>query len=347
MAKVGVISRMAAKAVAIGMAAAWATMAAGQSVPASVTPIVIDDKTADINVSEWLKRLHDASRQRSFMGTFVVSAGSAFSSARIWHACDGVDQVERVETLTGAPRSTFRRNDQVVTFLPESRVAVSEKRESLGLFPNILKTDANTIASFYRVKAIGRDRVAGHEADVAQLNPVDSWRYGYRVWTEKKSGLVVKMQTLNGEGLVMEQAAFSELQLSSPVSMAALTQMMGETDGYRLEKTDLVKTTAAAEGWVMKTEVPGFKSLSCLRRPDQKRADRSHTNTIQWVFSDGLATVSIFIEDYDPRHHVRPGLWVLGATHTLKRRMAHWWLTIVGEVPPATLAAFAHGLDRK
>lgn len=347
MAKVGVISRIIVRAVAICLAAASATMASSQSLPAPVSSAVGDDKAADINVGEWLKRLHDASRQRAFVGTFVVSAGSAFSSARIWHACDGIDQVERVESLTGVPRSTFRRNDQVVTFLPESRVAVSEKRESLGLFPNILQTDANTIASFYRVKAIGRDRVAGHEADVAQLNPVDGWRYGYRVWTEKKSGLVVKLQTLSGDGRVMEQAAFSELELGSRVSMAALTQMMGDTDGYRLEKTDLVKTTAAAEGWVMKTEVPGFKSLSCLRRPDQKRVDMSHTNTIQWVFSDGLATVSVFIEDYDPRHHVRPGLWVLGATHTLKQRMAHWWLTIVGEVPPATLAAFAQGLDRK
>lgn len=347
MAKLGVISRIVAKSIAIAVVAASATMASGQVTPASVSPVVSDEKAADINVGEWLKRLHDASRQRAFVGTFVVSAGSAFSSARIWHACDGVDQVERVVSLTGAPRSTFRRNDQVVTFFPESRVAVTEKRESLGLFPNILQTDANTIASFYRVKAVGRDRVAGHEADVAQLSPVDGWRYGYRVWTERKSGLVVKLQTFNGDGRVMEQATFSELQLGTPVSMAGLTQMMSETDGYRIEKTDLVKTTAAAEGWVMKNEVPGFKSMSCLRRPDQKRVDKSQANTIQWVFSDGLATVSIFIEDYDPQRHVQPGIWVLGATHTLKRRMAHWWLTVVGEVPPATLAAFAHGLDRK
>lgn len=347
MAKLGVISRTVAKSIAIALVAALATMASGQTAPASVSTVVGDEKAADINVSDWLKRLHDASRQRSFVGTFVVSAGSAFSSARIWHACDGTDQVERVESLTGAPRSTFRRNDQVVTFFPESRVAVTEKRESLGLFPNILQTDANTIASLYRVKAIGRDRVAGHEAEVTQLSPVDGWRYGYRVWTEKKSGLVVKLQTFNGDGRVMEQATFSELQLGTPVSMAALTQMMGDTEGYRIEKTDLVKTTAAVEGWLMKAEVPGFKSLSCLRRPDPKRVDKSHANTIQWVFSDGLATVSIFIEDYDPLHHVQPGIWVLGATHTLKRRMAHWWLTVVGEVPPATLAAFAHGLDRK
>jgi len=72
------------------------------------------------NVSEWLSRMHDASRGRSYVGTFVILINNGgMSSARIWHASDGDVQVERVESLTGAPRSVFRRNEQVVTFLPE------------------------------------------------------------------------------------------------------------------------------------------------------------------------------------------------------------------------------------
>ena len=44
---------------------------------------------------------------------FVVSSNTgSMSSARIWHACEGDLQVERVESLTGAPRSTFRRNEK-------------------------------------------------------------------------------------------------------------------------------------------------------------------------------------------------------------------------------------------
>ena len=136
--------------------------------------------------------------QRNYVGTLVVSSGTgAMSSARIWHACRGDQQVERVDSLTGAPRSTFRRNEEVVTFLPETRVARTEKRESLALFPNLLKPDETSIPEFYAARRVGADRVAGFETDVVQLVPRDSLRFGYRIWSEKKTGLVVKLQTLD------------------------------------------------------------------------------------------------------------------------------------------------------
>ncbi len=270
------------------------------------------------------------------------------SSARIWHVCDGEQQMERVESLTGAPRSTFRRNEQVVTFLPESRVAVAEKRESLGLFPNLLHANDSSIAQFYGVRATGHERVAGFDADVLQFQPADSLRFGYRVWSEKKTGLVVKLQTLDGGGRVLEQAAFSELQLDVPVSMSKLTQMMGNTEGYQVEKPEMVKTTAAAEGWVLKQVVPGFKPMSCYKRlVGATGAGANHESTLQWVFSDGLASVSLFVEVYDARRHSQPGNQAVGATHMLTRRIGDWWLTVVGEVPPQTLVAFAQGLERK
>jgi sigma-E factor negative regulatory protein RseB len=324
------------------------TLVAAQTKSPSVAPMAVDGKVADRSVSDWLLRMHEASRQRAYVGTFVVSVGSAISSARIWHVCNGEQQMERVEALTGAPRSTFRHNDQVVTFLPESRVVVAEKRESLGLFPNFLQSNDSSIAQFYSAQATGRERVAGFETDMLQLRPADRLRYGYRVWTEKKTGLVVKLQTLDGDGHVLEQAAFSELQLDVPVSMAKLTQMMSNTEGYQVEKPEMIKTTASAEGWVLKDAVPGFKPMSCYRRlVGAVGADARHENTLQWIFSDGLASVSLFIELYSPRHHDQPGSLAMGATHTLTRRIGDWWLTAVGEVPPQTLAAFAQGLERK
>lgn len=323
------------------------TPVTAQTLSSSGVPAAVDAKVADRSVSEWLMRMHEASRRRAYIGTFVVTAGNAMSSARIWHVCDGEQQMERVESLTGAPRSTFRRNDQVVTFLPESRVAVAEKRESLGLFPNLLHSYDSSIAQFYSAQATGHERVAGFEADVVQLKPKDKLRFGYRIWTEKKSGLVVKLQTLAGDGHVLEQAAFSELQLDAPVSMAKLTKLMDNTEGYHVEKPGLVKTTAAAEGWMLKTAVPGFKPMSCYKRAVGAGANARHENTLQWIFSDGLASVSLFIEAYDAEQHAQPGTTAMGATHTLTRRIGDWWLTVVGEVPPQTLAAFAQGLERK
>jgi len=301
------------------------------------------------SISEWLLRMHEASRRRAYRGTLVVSSGGNMASSRIWHVCDGEQQIERVESLTGVPRSTFRRNDQVITFSPQTKVAVAEQRESLGLFPNLLQSTDNAIDQFYTVRQIGSERVAGFEADVVQIEPRDKLRFAYRVWSEKKTGLVVKLQTLDGQGRVLEEVAFSELQLDAPVSMNKLARMMANTEGYKVESPELSKTSAAAEGWQLKQPVPGFKPMSCLRRPAANGAAGANS-TLQWIFSDGLASVSLFIEVYERRRHGPEGLMAMGATHTLARRWSdksgEWWLTAVGEVPAQTLQAFVQGLER-
>ena len=73
-------------------------------------------------------------------------------------------------------------------------------------------------------------------------------------------------------------------------------------------------------------------------------------HTMQWTFSDGLASVSLFVEPYDAQRKPREVLLALGATYTLTRRLTDkdgdWWLTAVGEVPPQTLDAFAQSLVR-
>lgn len=316
---------------------------------------VAEALTAERSVSDWLLRMHEASRRRAYIGTFVVSSANTMASARIWHVCDGDQQMERVESLTGAPRSTFRRNDQVITFHADSKIALTEKRESLGLFPDLLKAGDSAIAQFYGARQVGAERVAGFDADIVQLVPKDNLRFGYRVWSEKKTGLVVKLQTLDTEGRVLEQSAFSELQMDAPVSMTKLTQMMGNVEGYKLEKPELVKTTALAEGWILKSAVPGFKPMSCFKRPVATGEGAGTDTAMQWIFSDGLASVSLFVEAFDKQRHAQEGLLSMGATQSLTRRLVDkaaskngdWWVTIVGEVPAQTLMNFAQGLERK
>jgi sigma-E factor negative regulatory protein RseB len=126
--------------------------------------------------------------------------------------------------------------------------------------------------------------------------------------------------------------------------MDKLSQMMAATDGWRVEKAEAVKTSAAVEGWHMKGAVAGFKPVSCYKRP--AAAVPLPRGSMQWIFSDGLASVSLFVEAYDRQRHTHEGLFSSGATQTLTRRIQDWWLTAVGEVPQQTLSAFAHNLER-
>ena len=313
----------------------------------SSTPATPATAAESRSLNDWLMRMHEASRRRAYVGTFVVSAGGSMTSAKIWHVCEGNQQVERVEMLTGAPRSIFRHNDQVLTFMPDHRLVRSEKRESLGLFPELLESADSHIADFYKVRSEGVDRVAGVEASIVALVPRDRLRFGYRVWTERKSGLVVKLQTLDTDGKLLEQAAFSELEIDAPVKMDKLLQMMGKVEGYRVEKPVLVKTTASAEGWAMKVPVAGFKSMSCYKRPVAAVNGAPAGEPLQWVFSDGLASVSVFVEPLDRQRQYRESTLSMGATQTMTRLLDPYWITVMGEVPMTTLVLFANGLEHK
>ncbi len=324
-------------AIGLLVAAAFASAQPPAGAPAGARP------AAERSLGEWLERMHVAALRHNYVGTFVVSSsGGAMSSARIWHACDGQRQVDRLENLTGAPRSTFRRDGEQLTLLPEQRLARVERREVPGRFPDLLKSGEAAVADFYSARQAGTDRVAGFDADMVLLSPRDALRYGYRIWSERRTGLVVKLQTLGPEGEVLEQSAFSELQLDAPLRVERLAQAMTAPEGWRVERIESVKINAGDEGWTLKAPVPGFKAVG-----SQRRRGPGGEGPLQWVFSDGLASVSLFLEPFDRQRHVQEGLMSSGATQTLTRRVQDSWVTAVGEVPPQTLRAFVQGLERR
>jgi sigma-E factor negative regulatory protein RseB len=250
------------------------------------------------------------------------------------------------------PRSVFRRNDQVITFLPQSRVAKIEKRDSLDMFPSLGRSGKSDIAAFYTARLVGEERVAGFDADVVLLQPRDALRFGYKVWSEKKTGLVITLQTLAPDGKVLEQAAFSELDMDAPVKVDKLAQLMAKTTGYKVVKPELVRTTAIHEGWQLKTAVAGFQPAGCYKRtvlPSGGTLPQSTApDNMQWTFSDGLATVSLFVEAFDAQRHTQEREMTMGATQMVMKRVGNdWWLTAVGEVPLPTLRLFAQSLERR
>ena len=327
------------------------TWAAGatRDASAAVAPGASGETTAPIqrNVAQWIERMHSAPCNRSYTGTFVVlSASGAMASSRIWHACDGQHQMERVEALSGTPRTTFRRNDEVRTFLSQTRVVRTDRREASGPFPRVPLVAGASIAQFYTTHALGEERVAGHIADGVWFKPNDTLRFGYRLWSEQSTGLVVKLQTLGTDGQVLEQAAFSELDLNAPVRVDQLMRLMDATAGYKVVDPEVVKTTAKAEGWALRQPVAGFVPVSCHRRTVSSAEDAQ--TVLQCLYSDGLASVSLFIESFDAQRHPKHSQAShMGATQWLGQPvLPDRWLTAVGEVPLQTLRLFAGQLER-
>ena len=194
---------------AFGLAAvAWSMLAfAPDALAQTSTPVLASE------VRAWLLRIHDAASRRNFQGTFIVSGGGGVASARIAHFCEGPNQFERIESLDGRQRKVFRHNDAVLTLWPGSRVAMIEQRGLLNSFPALLQAGDDGIADWYDVRADGVERIAGHEADVMIVKARDASRYGYRLWADRASGLLLRADVVGEHGGVLETSAFSDVAI--------------------------------------------------------------------------------------------------------------------------------------
>ena len=328
---------------------AWAGLA--QAGPACSQTVAAAAPTAPSEMRAWLLRIHDAASRRNFQGTFVVSGGGNVASARIAHFCEGSNQYERIESLDGRQRRVYRHNDVVHTVWPGSHVTMIERRGMLSSFPALLQAGDDGIADWYEVRAEGSERVAGHEANVLAIRARDGLRYGYRLWADRASGLLLRAEVVGERGDILETSAFSDVVIGIRPQPESVLSAMRKLEGQRVVRPILTPTRLEAEGWTMSRLAPGFRAVNCVSRqidsPGDASGDSPTPAVIQSIYSDGLTYVSVFIEPFRPTRHSKPMFAAIGATSTLAQRHGDWWVTIVGDTPPATLKMFAAALERR
>jgi sigma-E factor negative regulatory protein RseB len=328
----------------------WAALLATQCAHAQSALNSGDALVEKRETKAWLLRIQDAANKRNYQGTVIVSSGATVASSRISHYCEGRNQFERIDSLDGQTRHVVRQNEQIHTVWPQHRVAMVEQRDRMSSFPGLLQAGGDRLTEFYDLKLSGQERVAGREANVLMLRAKDGHRYGYRLWADKSTGLLLRTEVLTDAGSVLESSAFSEVTVGTHPPLENLLQPIRRLEGFRVSHPVLVPARLEAEGWSLKSGVPGFQQVSCIKRPADsplRASQASDQPRLQTVYSDGLTYVSIFIEPFHAERHTRPVQAALGATQTLMRRKGDWWITLMGDVPAPTLRLFADALERK
>lgn len=298
----------------------------------------------------WLERIGEASARVSFEGVLILGAGGRTTAARIAHYSDGRNQVERIEALDGPPRIVYRYNEQVKTVWPERQLASSGPYESLVGLGGLLRGAGGDVLRYYQVELIGRDRIAGRPARVLVLRPRDEWRLGHRFWADEASGLLLRAEVLGPQDRVLEWSALSSVDIGVAPQTEQVLQAMRRDDGLIVRQLPGVRTDAGREGWSIGSLPPGFRLVGAVNRPHTavvSAQEGAGPAMLQLVFSDGLTHASLFIEPADAARPRRESLSAVGATQTLVRRAGSWWLTAVGDVPPATLHALCGALRRE
>ncbi|HET9977179.1 MAG TPA: MucB/RseB C-terminal domain-containing protein [Burkholderiaceae bacterium] len=299
----------------------------------------------------WLLRMHQAARAKSYQGTLVVSASGLVSSSRVSHFGADNHSYERVEMQDGQPRVVLRHDDEVVTLWPQAKRARVEQRDAVALFPSVLTGSDEGLLERYDMVAEGPSRVAGHDASVFLLRPRDAARFAQRLWAEATSALLLRADVLGADGRVIETAAFTDVAIGIRAQPETVLGAMRKLDGYKVVRAAPQRTTLDAEGWRLAPPVAGFRQVSCVRRSFERAGEALNAGepveVLQAIFSDGLTHVSVFIEPMRAEGR-RAGHAAFGATHTLM--LPHGgghWLTVMGDVPLATLKKFAQALESR
>lgn len=286
-----------------------------------------------------LGRIQDAAQHQNYVGTFVYQEGAQMQSSRITHLAESSGELEKLEILDGKLREFIRHDDEVRCYIPDSKVVLVETNAKTDKFPALLTSPASDVEAHYVISRGPVERVAGRNCVLISLTPRDALRYGYRLWIDEQTSLLLKAQTVDQHGSVLEQVAFTDIQIGGHIDRAQLRPSSAATEGWRTETYSSEPVELEKQGWTLADQLPGFKEIREINR-----TFGSGRQVGQIVISDGLAAISIFIEPAGAPGQTE-GDAQKGPINIVSKRYGDHWLTIVGEAPRDTIHKVADSVE--
>lgn len=311
--------------------------------PARARPSV----AANADAHALLHRMNAALAQRNYIGTLRHDRNGRSETLRIIHRVRNGEVAERIVPLDGSRREFIRRGRELFCFLPDQGIVLVERRPRAGGMLNTLpKLDARS-SQTYELQAVKRVRQQGRIAHLVSLVPRDGFRYGYRVWIDDRTSMPIKTELRDASGQVIEETSFNELSLFVDIPDSAFEPSVS-TAKLRWYRSAPVPVVAAARApapvWVAGQLPPGFR----LTQSSRQNLPGAEGEVEHLVFSDGFASVSVFIGSPAPPTARVPGVGtgLAGASTTYVTRVEGRPLTVVGEVPLRTARFIAAQVRR-
>ena len=302
---------------------------------------------AEPEVDYWLDRMARAVETLNYRGTLVHTRDGHVDTFRIIHRADENGVRERIYSVDGQPREILRDGKHVRTLLGGDQALVIQGGLESRLLPNLPPSRLSRPILAYRMSFVGTDRVAGLSARVLEIRPRDRFRYGHRFWLEENTGMLLRTALMDHKGNYLQQLSFVALELGVPISDGELEPVLHGEDSIEVAMDPVAggRRAAAIElhraTWSPRHLPDGFRLASVGRGQDVDGREFEHL-----VFSDGLASFSVYIEEIGSEQesgHIQ----AVGAVHVYTGRIDHHRVTVVGEVPSATVALIAQQLQRR
>lgn len=293
-----------------------------------------------------LQKTAYAARELNYQGVFVYQNGKQTRSVQVTHMNQNGQEMARNVVLdngvqAGQPREVYSQGNNVVIVRPKNQKVVMEKRRGQNLFPAMLPTDLRAIEVSYSAQLGPLEMVAGREAQIIELVPNDAFRYSYKIWADTEFGLLLKMTLLDGKKQTLEQIQFNQISMLNSQDANWFQPKIDVTKSYEME--DATAPSQADSSWIVAELPAGYvkvehRSLVVPGKP---------APVDQMIFSDGIASVSLFIEPVTKGMRPKMGHMLIGSTNICANVIDGYQITVVGEVPEATVMQIAKAVSFK
>jgi len=290
----------------------------------------------------WLARAAAAAQQQNYVGTIVYQHGGHVETSRLVHLVELGNEFEKLVNLEGPAREVIRSHGEVRCYYPDAKVIRVEPRTFRNAFPSLSPPQQTALADFYHFRQAERSRVAGIETQAWVFEPKDGLRYGHKFWADPVSGLLVKARIVDERNEVIEQFAFTEIAIGVKIDreMVKPTWAVAPPD-WQVRQLGPDEAELNETGWTVTRVPPGFAKIG-----DGFRRLRGARQVAHLVYSDGLVAVSVFIEPIGGAPHPI-GISRQGGINVLIRQQDDNLVTVLGEVPAATVRQIAQSVARR
>ena len=283
------------------------------------------------SVQDWLISKLDAGKHSSFSGHSVLLSGGQLVALKVFHAPVDGEVWERVVHMSGEPAEIIRQGGTVFCLHPQQSTGMAMKSPMRRW--SALDEGMQSVSRYYKFERSGIERVAGREAVRLNLSPMDAHRYGYSLWVDAQSGVLLRSQTLPSSGDPLEVFEFVNINMDQPLSAADFEPGQGLNRSVGSNPLSGTDGESPAKHWVPEWLPEGFVESQRVAR------FQGQGQVTTRAYTDGLASFTVF---HEPRQKpISENSSMRGATVAVHRNLPGAMVTVVGEIPMATAERIA------
>jgi sigma-E factor negative regulatory protein RseB len=291
---------------------------------------VINNSQHSKNIQSLLQQFVRNGDKQLFDGTFVYFFEDQIQTIKVHREKNSQGKVvEQFIPLDSQQKQTSRVLENQYCSLTNNWPYQFQSMSSS--FPFRINNYYPQLQQYYHFSLSKIETIAGTPAIGVQIKSKDPYRYGYQLWFEPQTATLLKYKLMDQKDKVIEQYLFTDIQLQADKQDVTIKKPLLSCQQQFKELTQTFQ-----KYFMMNKMIAGYEPIS-FRKGTIYNTQRQ---AYQFQLSDGLSSVSIFIEDSAQSTKKINGVIKLGPVNVAGKTIGDYQVTVIGAIPVVTALRF-------